>query len=134
MDLTKAKLGEQYRIFVDSAGNILATPSRHTLLATVIATKKQGISTLSEVILGWLSSQDHPKDAKTRSQTSSDNDYVPNQALYTYGKAVRRTLPVAIQIMNGLDGFPCKRCTNFFPYALANQDDGTLICWSCRNT
>jgi len=132
MDLSKASLGDQYRIFVDSAGNMLSSPSRHTLVATVIATKKPGYGT--DVILGWMANQTHPKDARSRSQTSLENNYVPNQALYTYGKSVKRTLPVAIRIVNGLDGFPCRRCTNFFPYALPNQDDGTLICWSCRNT
>lgn len=132
MDLSKAKLGEQYRIFVDEVGNISPYPGRYTMLATIIATKKTYPST--EVILGWTANEEHPKDARSRAQTAPENEYVPNQALYSYGKSVKRTLPVAIQIKNGLDGFPCKKCTNFFPYALPNQNDGTLICWSCRNT
>lgn len=31
-----------------------------------------------------------------------------------------------------LDGMACRVCREFFPYAEANQDDGTLICFSCR--
>jgi len=31
------------------------------------------------------------------------------------------------------DGCTCKVCNVFYPYAITNQDDGTLVCWSCRN-
>src|SRR5277367_3695388 len=31
-----------------------------------------------------------------------------------------------------LDGLACKICREFFFYAEANQEDGTLICFSCR--
>ncbi len=133
MDLSQAQLGEQYRIFVDEAGNMLSSPSRHTLVATVIATKKPGMVS-TDLILGWMANEPRPNDARDRSQTSLENNYVPNQRQYVYGKTVKRTLPVAIRIVNGLDGFPCRKCTNFFPYALPNQNDGTLICWSCRNS
>ena len=30
------------------------------------------------------------------------------------------------------DGCNCKKCKEFFPYAEANQEDGSLICYSCR--
>lgn len=30
------------------------------------------------------------------------------------------------------DGCNCKKCKEFYPYAEANQEDGTLICYSCR--
>lgn len=32
-----------------------------------------------------------------------------------------------------LDGLRCKKCQDFFVMATPNQEDGTLICWSCRN-
>lgn len=131
MDLSKAKLGEEYRIFVDGGGNISGVPSMDTLIATVIAVKKPGYG--SDLILGWKKDQKHATDARSRSTPSTENDYVPNQTSYDYGKSVKRTLLVATQILNGLDGFPCKRCTTFYPQALPNQKDGTLICWSCRN-
>jgi hypothetical protein len=31
-----------------------------------------------------------------------------------------------------MDGMLCKKCLQFFDYATANQDDGSLICFSCR--
>lgn len=30
------------------------------------------------------------------------------------------------------DGCKCKKCKEYYPYAQANQDDGTLICYVCR--
>lgn len=31
------------------------------------------------------------------------------------------------------DGMFCKKCNNFYEFADANQKDGSLICYSCRN-
>ncbi len=31
------------------------------------------------------------------------------------------------------DGCTCKKCKEFYPYAEPNQEDGTLICYGCRN-
>jgi len=31
------------------------------------------------------------------------------------------------------DGMMCKQCKKFYPYAEANQEDGTLMCYACRN-
>lgn len=30
-------------------------------------------------------------------------------------------------------GMFCSKCNNYFEFAEPNQDDGSLICWSCRN-
>lgn len=30
-------------------------------------------------------------------------------------------------------GLTCTKCGELFPHAEANQKDGTLICYSCRN-
>lgn len=32
-----------------------------------------------------------------------------------------------------LDGMHCKRCKQFYQMARANQEDGTLICYSCKD-
>jgi hypothetical protein len=31
------------------------------------------------------------------------------------------------------DGMLCKKCSVFFEFAEPNQEDGSLICYSCRN-
>jgi hypothetical protein len=36
-------------------------------------------------------------------------------------------------VVQKLDGMACSICKEFFPMAAANQEDGTLICWSCRD-
>lgn len=31
------------------------------------------------------------------------------------------------------DGMYCKKCQSFYQYAEPNQEDGSLICYGCRN-
>lgn len=31
------------------------------------------------------------------------------------------------------DGCSCKKCKEFYEFAEPNQEDGTLVCWSCRH-
>lgn len=31
------------------------------------------------------------------------------------------------------DGLDCSQCKEFYPYAVANKNDGTLVCYKCRN-
>lgn len=31
------------------------------------------------------------------------------------------------------DGETCKKCLEFYPFAEPNQEDGTLVCYSCRH-
>lgn len=38
-----------------------------------------------------------------------------------------------LKIKDGRDGCQCKKCLEMYPYAEPNQEDGTLICFSCRN-
>lgn len=132
MDLSKAKLGDQFRIFLTKEGDVSASPTMKTLLGTIISINKPAYG--SDVIFGWKNDEPHPPGCYDRSgKGSPDNDYIPNHQEYKWGKKVSRKLLVAIQIFNGLDGFPCKKCTNFFPLSEPNQTDGTLVCWSCRH-
>jgi hypothetical protein len=40
MDLSKAKLGDQFRIFVTKEGDVSAVPSMKTILGTIISINK----------------------------------------------------------------------------------------------
>lgn len=132
MNLSNVKLGDVYRVFVDGENNITSSPGMKTMLATVIGINKPKYG--SNIILGWKTNGPHPAGCYERSGApSSENEYIPDHQEYKWGKKVTRLLPVAVQIFNGLDGFPCKKCTNFFPLSEPNQKDGTLVCWSCRN-
>jgi len=57
---------------------------------------------------------------------SVDSRFLGENAIY-----IRESM--IFQINSILDGFRCIRCLEFFPMASPNQDDGTLICWSCRH-
>lgn len=37
------------------------------------------------------------------------------------------------KLSDGRDGLDCKKCTDFYQFAEPNQEDGTLICFKCRN-
>lgn len=130
LDLRDAKPGDQYRIYLDAEKKMTDTPGLRTVLATVVA-----ISDFdkSYILLGWKSGQEMPSNAIGRESTTGSNTYLKNQEAYKFGRSVYRTHKVAVQILNGLDGFPCRKCTNFFPYAVPNRPDGTLLCWSCRD-
>jgi len=132
MNLANVKLGDVYRIFVDGEGNITPSPGMKTMLATVVGMSKPSCG--GSIILGWKSGEPHPVGCYERTGAGSfENDYIPNHEEYRWGKKVTKALTVAVQIFNGLDGFPCKKCKNFFPLSEPNQKDGTLVCWSCRN-
>lgn len=132
MDLSKAKIGDQYRFFLDADGNITTQPTMKTILGKIISITKPAYG--SDLIIGWKNNEPHPSGCYDRSgKGSPENDYIDNHQDYKWGKKVSRKLLVAIQIFNGLDGFSCKKCTNFFPLSEPNQKDGTLICWSCRH-
>lgn len=36
-------------------------------------------------------------------------------------------------VREGMDGMPCKICGEFCQFAVANQEDNTFICFSCRS-
>lgn len=131
MDLRDAELGDQYRVFIDDKGMLSTEPGMLTMVTTIIAIKKP--SQGKGVILGWKATQEKPKNALPRHTTSNLNDYILDEKQYTHGIAMALDLSVAVKIVNGLDGFSCTKCSNFYPYALPNQANGTLICWSCRN-
>jgi len=133
MDLRNAKLGDRFRVFLDDEGKLTHIPNMRTIPATVIAVKPSNDDT-KNFILGWRKDEERPTDAMDRRAPDPKNQYVANQALYVTGSTVDRKMPVAVQIIHGLDGFPCTKCTNFYQYALPNQKDGTLVCWSCRHS
>jgi hypothetical protein len=59
-------------------------------------------------------------------QLGIDKRFVDERIIYIQGNLV-------FQINHIMDGMCCARCREFYPMASANQDDGTLICFSCRS-
>lgn len=64
-------------------------------------------------------------DKYKRAVLGIDPKYVGEELIY-----IQENLVAAVEAR--LDGMTCKVCREFFPYARANQTDGTLICFSCR--
>lgn len=48
---------------------------------------------------------------------------------FRYGKDEQ--LPKTVR---AVDGEFCKICRNFYPMAIANQPDNSMVCWSCQDT
>lgn len=40
----------------------------------------------------------------------------------------------APKMIRAVDGEFCKICKNFYPMAIANQPDNSMVCWSCRDS
>lgn len=57
-------------------------------------------------------------------------NYVPQEAEKQKTKEPKDSLKTTI---NGIDGCVCAKCGEFYPYAEPNMDDGSMVCYSCRN-
>lgn len=38
-----------------------------------------------------------------------------------------------VEVQEQKPGMVCQKCNEFFEHSEANQEDGTMICWGCRN-
>lgn len=54
-----------------------------------------------------------------------DQKYLDENAVY-----IQSNMVASVEARN--EGVTCKVCKEFFPYAVANQDDGSMMCFSCR--
>lgn len=54
-----------------------------------------------------------------------DHKYLDENAVY-----IQANLVASVESRN--EGVTCKVCKEVFPYAVANQDDGSMMCFSCR--
>ena len=54
-----------------------------------------------------------------------DNRFMNEKILYVQDKMIYKIVSI-------LDGCFCAMCHEFYQFSEPNQNDGTLICWSCR--
>jgi hypothetical protein len=64
-------------------------------------------------------------DARQSKQLGIDIKFLDEEFIYIQGNLVLRVHSV-------LDGMRCSNCEEFYQMAEPNQEDGTLICYSCR--
>lgn len=56
---------------------------------------------------------------------SIDKKFLDENIVYINATSIARVVYV-------MDGMSCRHCKEFYPMAEANQEDGTLLCYSCR--
>lgn len=84
------------------------------------------ISNMTQDTVDGLQNWYEVKDYKDLNQLLYDNGWSvgiinddENFMLFTYTPEV--------------PGKACKNCNEYYPDAISNQEDGSLICWACRN-
>lgn len=55
-----------------------------------------------------------------------DAKFLGSHAVYIFAGLI-------CQVKHIVDGLACVKCQDFFQMAEPNQEDGTLVCWSCRD-
>lgn len=78
-------------------------------------------------VCGWKFYED---SASTYQLDKWDPKAIGNRAIYCLDKAIYPIENSRSSYDPG--GCKCSRCKEFFPYAVPNQADGTLKCYSCR--
>jgi len=58
-------------------------------------------------------------------QLGIDKKFIGERIMYIQGSFIYKVSSI-------LDGLFCAKCREFYMMAEPNQEDGTLICWSCR--
>lgn len=135
MNLKNAKIGQKYRLYITSEGKVIGDiATKNTIVGTVIA---EGIDN-SMVLFGWKKGEDFPDNSKSRGglNLSGSYKYGKDQMSYDHSLSIRTDAVVHSKIAGPgeYDGCQCKKCHNFYPYAEPNQEDGTLVCYSCRTS
>jgi len=51
---------------------------------------------------------------------------------FTYTNVWENRIKISIKLDPKDDGVKCKKCGNFAHMAISNQNDGSFICYSCR--
>ena len=137
MNLSNAKLGERYNFFLDEENCVVGNLSSSTITGTVI-----GIQDSGDLIIGWKSNGVYPTNAWNRGVKVLTTVYVSNESEYDLVAAYPTNLQVHSKVSDNVrsgissvssDGLACKRCLEYYQYAVPNQKDGSLLCYSCRN-
>lgn len=131
MDLQQAKLGETYNLYKDNSGQVDVFPKLDVIPATIFAVSDR------MVLFGWKVNEVPPVNAFLRdSEIGSDYQYLDNQKDYRSYLIFRREWSVHSLVSttgtNVPDFLPCQKCFDFVQYAQPNQEDGTFVCYSCR--
>jgi hypothetical protein len=129
-----AKVGDKVRIFVEDStpcGRQAITTEEARIIGKYPHTKSCGLN--FSFVFGWKSEGIGYPNAGVdiREPVSNIAEYTHIYKWYPMDVWVAEIIgsePVVIKS----EGCFCKRCGDFFPYAVPNMKDGTLKCYSCR--
>ena len=77
-----------------------------------------------------------PHDLILNNTTKVDNSVIKRLSLdkkYFNDRIIHIDYNFVFKVKFKLDGCLCSICKKFYHQAVSNQEDGTLICWACRN-
>ena len=136
MDLSNARLGEEYKVYVDDDFIITSIPSKTILDATVVGLHN-GSRVSASVLLGWdRKSFIAPSAASKVPFCPMSGVYVPNlTAAYPLTIWVPASLTVAgcVKCFGKTTGHKCKECGDFNQWIERAPEDGAYVCALCIN-
>lgn len=128
--------GDFVKVYMDVCG-MIDDCSDHAREFEVIALCRRH-NNYYEVLVSYGKEKLYSSFVLTEDVFKCNDDYIilkkhPNTSKYI-GNQVRwlNDDRIAVLISCGPDGCFCEVCKEFYNYAVANQDNGTLICWACR--
>lgn len=122
-DMARLKPGDRVDCRVKSG--IIVSPYRdyeETVTLEIIGVDKHGYYLYVPQYYSLKASETlESYDAK---KLNIDKKFVGEEIIYIRDNVICK--------VESLDGCKCAKCGEFYHMAQPNQDDGTLICWSCR--
>lgn len=65
----------------------------------------------------------------------TDSVFTEHHTNPMYFKKSKKEIPLMQKnIVRAQDGEYCRMCKDFYSMAVSNQQDGTLVCWACRDS
>jgi hypothetical protein len=119
-----AEVGDTLMIMVDNYGNVTDKDGvRKTFRLDVIAKTAQGyvVYVPKHILIPHARKLTKTMKKKFGADERYIGCYIVAVGFDSISNIIVRT-----------DGTHCAHCSKFYQYAVANQSDGTLICYSCR--
>jgi hypothetical protein len=124
-DLFRADIGDTLIVTVDRFGNIADKDEEHYTYRLDI---------ISKTNVGWVMYVPNyitVPHAEKITEALSRKYGIDKK--YHGGRMVVVGIDSVLDVIIRTDGTVCVGCKKFYPYAEPNQDDNTLICYSCRD-
>jgi hypothetical protein len=124
-DLFRADNGDTLIVAVDRFGNVVDREDRYSTYRLDI---------ISKTNVGWVvyvPSYIAVPHAKKLNEALARKFEIDKK--YLGGRMIVVGIDSVHDVIIRTDGTTCIACKKFYPYAEPNQDDKTLICYSCRD-